>query len=230
MSVDDTAVGLLAEPVSEDRQVSAEIQGDPLSVRPTHPPAARLTSRELWDEAERPTGPGAPADHVYGPLSQQIGQHLVDVHDHLRGELDRVRELIEQVRRGAAQAAAVRSAINDMTMRQNNWTLGAYCASYCRLVSEHHGLEDAAVFPHLRQQDPDLVPVIDRLQQEHVVIHGILEGLDRALVDYIRDPSDFTALREAVDVLTDGLLSHLSYEEHQLVEPLARLGFFAGQF
>lgn len=28
----------------------------------------------------------------------------------------------------------------------------------------------------------------------------------------------------AVDLLTDALLSHLSYEEHQILEPLARLG------
>jgi hypothetical protein len=32
-------------------------------------------------------------------------------------------------------------------------------------------------------------------------------------------------LRDAVDLLTDTLLSHLSYEERELVEPLARLGF-----
>jgi hypothetical protein len=29
--------------------------------------------------------------------------------------------------------------------------------------------------------------------------------------------------------LTDTLLSHLSYEEHELVEPLARLGFYPEQ-
>jgi hypothetical protein len=31
-------------------------------------------------------------------------------------------------------------------------------------------------------------------------------------------------LRTAVDLLTDTLLSHLSYEEGELVEPLGRLG------
>jgi len=31
-------------------------------------------------------------------------------------------------------------------------------------------------------------------------------------------------VRAAVDLLTDALLSHLSYEEHQLLEPLARFG------
>ena len=33
-------------------------------------------------------------------------------------------------------------------------------------------------------------------------------------------------LRAAVDLLTDALHSHLSYEERELVEPLARLGFY----
>jgi hypothetical protein len=33
-------------------------------------------------------------------------------------------------------------------------------------------------------------------------------------------------LRAAIDLLTDTLLSHLSYEERELVEPLARLGFY----
>jgi hypothetical protein len=36
-------------------------------------------------------------------------------------------------------------------------------------------------------------------------------------------------LQRALDSLTDALLSHLSYEEHELVEPLARLGFYADQ-
>jgi len=36
--------------------------------------------------------------------------------------------------------------------------------------------------------------------------------------------SDIDGLRAAVDLLDDTLLSHLSYEERELVEPLARLG------
>jgi len=31
-------------------------------------------------------------------------------------------------------------------------------------------------------------------------------------------------VQAAADVLTDALLSHLSYEEQQILEPLARLG------
>ena len=36
-------------------------------------------------------------------------------------------------------------------------------------------------------------------------------------------------LQITIDALTDALLSHLSYEERELVEPLARVGFMPGQ-
>jgi hemerythrin-like domain-containing protein len=158
-----------------------------------------------------------------------VGQHLIDVHDGLRNELNQLRDLIEQVRQGTVAAAQARSAINQLTMRQNDWTLGAYCASYCRVVAAHHGMEDEAVFPHLRSGEPALVPVLDRLVEEHHVISAVLDQVDRALVEFISGPEDFSRLQDAVDVLTDTLLSHLSYEEYEIVEPLARLGFYAGQ-
>ena len=135
------------------------------------------------------------------------------------------RSLVEQVLAAAASPAAARSAINVMTVRQQNWSLGAYCQSYCRVVTGHHSLEDVAMLPHLRSADPALAPVVDRLEAEHRVIHDVLEELDRALVRYVGDPGEGAGLRDAVDLLTDTLLSHLSYEEHQLVEPLARLGY-----
>lgn len=36
-------------------------------------------------------------------------------------------------------------------------------------------------------------------------------------------------MTEAIDLLTDTLLSHFAYEERELVGPLARHGFFTGQ-
>ncbi len=33
-------------------------------------------------------------------------------------------------------------------------------------------------------------------------------------------------VRASVDLLTDAMVSHLSYEERELVEPLARFGFY----
>jgi hemerythrin-like domain-containing protein len=70
---------------------------------------------------------------------------------------------------------------------------------------------------------------IQRLTNEHLVIHGAIQLVDAALVREINDPADRDGIQAAIDFLTDALLSHLSYEEHEIVEPLARLGFYPGQ-
>jgi hypothetical protein len=86
------------------------------------------------------------------------------------------------------------------------------------------------MLPHLRAADPRLAPVVDRLEQEHRVIHQVLDRVDAALVELVRAndnrPRAVEQLQRAVDLLTDTLLSHLSYEERELVEPLARLGMW----
>ena len=200
-----------------------------LGITPTPAPATRLRSVQSWDEASRPHRPQSAPDVAYSDRGRAIGQHLIDVHNHLRDELTQLRDLIDQVRQGAVQAAQARSAINEMTMRQNDWTLGVYCVSYCRVVTAHHGIEDESIFPYLRSREPGLEPVVDRLVEEHKTIHAVLEQVDRALVEFVGNPDSFAGLQDAVDTLTDTLLSHLSYEEHEIVEPLARLGFYPGQ-
>jgi hypothetical protein len=194
------------------------------TVVPTPAPAVRRSAVHLLDESERPTGPALDPERTYTPYQLSSGQHLIDVHEHLRAELEQIRDLVEQVAAGSIGVGQARSHINTMTMRQNNWTLGTYCESYCRLVTTHHSIEDASLFPQLRRADPALVPVVDRLEQEHRVIHDVLEGVDRALVALVDGSGSIDGLRAAVDLLDDTLLSHLSYEERELVEPLARLG------
>jgi hemerythrin-like domain-containing protein len=194
------------------------------TVVPTPDDGVRRSASLPWDETARPSGPLPDPDRRYTPYELASGQHLVDVHDHLRGELQQVRDVMEQVLSGDTDPATARSHINATAMRQNNWTLGAYCQSYCRLVTTHHTLEDVAMFPRLRSVEPSLAPVVDRLEEEHRVIHDVLEDLDRALVAFVGHPADHAHLREAVDLLSDVLLSHLSYEERELVEPLSRLG------
>ncbi|MEV0128949.1 LLM class flavin-dependent oxidoreductase [Dactylosporangium sp. NPDC050688] len=177
----------------------------------------------VWDESQRPTGPGPDPDKPLTAAQRASGQHLVEVHNHLRQELEQLRDLVEQVAAGAVDVGDARSMINTMTMRQNNWTLGTYCESYCRVVTTHHTIEDVNLFPRLRAADPRLVPVVDRLEAEHHVIADVLERVDAALVAMVSRPDGITAVREAVALLSDTLLSHLAYEERELVEPLGRL-------
>lgn len=215
----------------EDRPI--EIRDEPASAEPTFRPTpddgTRLTGPLAWDESKRPAYPVPPDADGYTDAQLAAPRHLVEVHDHLRAELTRVRDVVDQVARGAMAVGDARSAVNAMTMRQNMWTLGAFCESYCRIVTGHHGLEDQAVFPGLRWADPAAAPVIARLEEEHEVIHDVLDDVDRALVGLVSaepgDPAPMDRLRHVVDLLTDTLLSHLAYEERELLHPLARHGF-----
>ena len=196
-----------------------------LGVDPTPDDGVRLSSERLWDESERPHGPRPPVDAEYSAAGRALAQELIAVHNHLRGELSQLREMIGQVAAGNLDPGTARSEIAKLTLRQNQWTVGAYCESYCRLVGMHHTLEDQSLFPGLRSLDPRLVPVVDRLHAEHLVIAGVLERVDAALVALVTSrATGMPDLRSAVDLLTDTLLSHLSYEEGELVEPLGRLG------
>jgi hemerythrin-like domain-containing protein len=201
---------------------------DRLGVTPTPDDGTRRGATLPWDESQRPHRTPSGPEVTYTDTGRQVAQHLVDVHDMLRRELEELRGLVAQVRDGALDAGEARSALNEMAMRQNDWTLGAFCARYCRVVAQHHGLEDDAIFPHLARSDEQLGSVIERLTDEHLVIHDAIEDVDRALVHHIGH-HNFERLQRALDLLTDALLSHLSYEEHELVEPLARLGFYPNQ-
>ncbi|AKU15036.1 LLM class flavin-dependent oxidoreductase [Luteipulveratus mongoliensis] len=217
---------------SELTHESSTVPADsaPLAVSATQDDGTRLTGQLAWDEASRPTH-AEPGGASYPSSLQGQAQHLVDIHDGLRAELEQVRKVLKQVREGHLTVGAARSVINTMTMRQNNWTLGAYCESYCRVVTGHHTLEDRSIFPHLRRAEPDLVPVLERLQTEHEVIHEVLEEFDKALVLLVtsdgvghggQDALD--QVQQRLDLLTDTLLSHLAYEERELIGPLSRHG------
>ncbi|HEY4993272.1 MAG TPA: hemerythrin domain-containing protein, partial [Nakamurella sp.] len=156
-------------------------------------------------------------------------RNLVAIHDHLRSELEQIGQAVNQVAAGELAPGAARSLINRMTMRQNHWTLGSFCASYCRIVTLHHTIEDTHMFPGLAAVAPSLQPVLDRLEAEHLVIAGVLDRFDRALVDLVReeDGAEVPARAGTAEIgslaieLGDVLLSHLAYEEDQLAEGLA---------
>src|SRR3984957_5857380 len=196
-----------------------------LGVGPTPDDGVRLSAETVWDESARPLAP-APAPAVTSTESDpSYARELVGVHNHLRSELAQLRDMISQVAAGSLDVAAARSEISKLTMRQNQWTVGAYCESYCRLVGLHHTIESTQLFPGLSRLDGRLAPVTERLHAEHEVIAGLLSRVDAALVALVTDPvRGMPTLEAAVDLLTDALISHLSYEEHQLLEPLARFG------
>jgi hypothetical protein len=234
----DASSGSGAEPQASTTSIAATVgthsdrlasEYDRLGVQPTPDDAPRLASAPAWDESTRPHRPPAAPDVTYSEQGKVVGQQLVNVHDILRTELTELREILANVRDGAFSATDARSELDEMAIRQNDWTVGAFCSQYCGRVATHHGVEDASVFPYLARAEPTLAPVIQRLTDEHLVIHDAIQMVDAALVRQINDPADRAGIQEAIDFLTDALLSHLAYEEREIIEPLARLGFYAGQ-
>ena len=71
--------------------------------------------------------------------------------------------------------------------------------------------------------------MLDRLAEEHLEIHDAIEAVDTALVRHMNEPTDFSGIEQAIEALSEALLTHFTYEEEQLVEPLSRHGFYAGQ-
>jgi alkanesulfonate monooxygenase SsuD/methylene tetrahydromethanopterin reductase-like flavin-dependent oxidoreductase (luciferase family) len=205
----------------------AEAVGPPVA---TPAPGTRLSAQRLWDESVRPEAPHRDGDRPYSDLGRQISDHFKWTHDYLRSELESLRNLAAQVLAGNVDPGRARSELNAMTMRQNNWALNAYCAKYCATVTQHHSIEDASIFPHLKRSDASLVPVIDRLSKEHVDIHELLNQVDRSMVEFVTDPTTGgPVLQDTVDLLTDALLSHLAYEERQLLPAITRHGLAPGQ-
>jgi alkanesulfonate monooxygenase SsuD/methylene tetrahydromethanopterin reductase-like flavin-dependent oxidoreductase (luciferase family) len=221
-AVEAAAVG--SSPPAE-AAAPGQTEDERLGVTPTPDEAIRHSDRAPWDDSTRPRRDRSGPEVTYTDQGRRVSKQLIEVHDMLRGELSDLRATL-QVRDEAMPAGDARAALNQMALRQNDWTLGAFCARYCGVVAQHHGVEDAAVFPHLAGREPQLKPVIDRLTEEHLAIQDAIQEVDRALVQHMTRPENHDAIQAAIDYLTDALLSHLAYEEQELVEPLARVGFY----
>lgn len=220
-------VGLSNQPAARDVPAlpanTAAAMSDASRVPPATPrrtgpvPRAAALNEEQRPHLAQDTGGQVTA------TGRQSQETLLQVHEHLRTELREIQEAAAQVAAGALDPAAARSLINRMAMRQNYWTLGTFCAQFCRVVNLHHTIEDYQMFPSLRREDSSLKPVLDQLHREHEVIAEQIDRVDQALVAMMNDPDKLGEVRRVADELGDMLLSHLAYEEDELLGALGRL-------
>jgi len=153
------------------------------------------------------------------------GEHLREIHDHLRDNMQTIRVLIERAAEGLATPAEVARETGDLMMVANFRRFGNLCGQYCQLVHMHHSLEDAHVFPVLASQSEGYRRVAERLEAEHRVVHQLLLRQIDALNALVEapGPENFAAAREVFEALERVLLSHLGYEEDQIGDAL---GYF----
>lgn len=166
-----------------------------------------------WDERTRPT---TTAYDEVGADERAAGEHLRAIHDMYRQGLAQVAHVIDQVVDGAAGLGEAREAVRQLGLRTAVERAGSFCGQLCRAVETHHRIEDAYLYPALRIADDGLGPVLDRLDDEHVVVHELLVRLDATLVAVAAEPERVRVLREEFTHLRRLLESHFVYEEDQI--------------
>jgi len=110
---------------------------------------------------------------------RSIYRLLLGVHAAIRSDLERVEELAEQALDGLP-AEELRKGLEDVKRDGMLWRLRVHCLYYCRFVHSHHGAEDYAFFPELRETNPALNPVIDRLEADHRRVSDDLDAVEAA--------------------------------------------------
>ena len=173
-----------------------------------------------WDETTRPHRDAA-AYAGATPSQRLQGEHLRMIHEMYRDGLERVGEVVRAVAQGEAEVGQARAALHDVGLTEAYQRLGSFCGQLCRAVEVHHRIEDAHLYPALRAADPEgLHDVLDRLVDEHDVVHALLERLDGALVDLARGQAPVGEVRVVFEHLRILLESHFAYEEQQIGLPL----------
>lgn len=144
-------------------------------------------------------------------------RELLGIHAMLRRDLATVRRLATEVRDGLSPATIV-DEIRAMETNSPLWRLKFGCWHYCRFVHTHHTIEDAAVFPMVRRQDPSLGKVIDRLEEDHLKVHHLTEEIALAAAKVPGDPTGISRfeLARSLEELEAHLLEHLAFEERSL--------------
>lgn len=179
-----------------------------------------MVTINLLDETTRPK---APKIEGATRLHRAIGQRLAMIHRLHLQEIDGVRAMVDAIEADYARAADLVEAVPELEMARNYRRFGAMCGRECQMLSFHHTSEDTEIFPHLRREGSEgLRRVVDRLAEEHLVIHALIEDLGQGASAILSLPGReaYDRLRKTFGELERFVRSHFRYEETELEEAL----------
>ena len=173
----------------------------------------------LIDESIRPK---APKIKGATPAHRQHGRHLAQIHAMHLQQIAKVERVIDQIESGEAKLAELGEAISGLQMASNYRLFGNLCGQECQLLNFHHTAEDRQIFPALMNGSEGLRRVVERLMEEHTVIHGLIEQMEAQAVSLIRAPDavGFRTLSQTFATLVEIVRSHFGYEQVELEEAL----------
>jgi hemerythrin-like domain-containing protein len=174
------------------------------------------------------TLPEAIEDEFHQRPETAVGRAMYDmllaVHAHIRRDLEIVQGLAAQAVDGVS-GTQLREQLHELKRGSILWRLQVDCLRHCRFVHLHHHLEDTEFFPELREANPALTPVIDRLEADHRRVSDDLDAIEaaaRALAEeQVAEARE--ALVHALGALERHLLEHLDYEELNVATTVRRL-------
>jgi hemerythrin-like domain-containing protein len=197
----------------------------PFEAEPAPAETVMILDIAFLDDATRPT---VPKLEGLTHAERAAGEHLKEVHDHLRENMQLIRSLIRQASEGRVTPEEVAQQTSGMVMVDNFRRFGNLCGRYCQVVNTHHSMEDAYVLPALAEQSDGYRQVTERLQAEHGIVHALLERQIDALNALARAPTaeNFADAHSVYEALERVLVSHLGYEEEQIGDALGYFDIF----
>jgi iron-sulfur cluster repair protein YtfE (RIC family) len=149
---------------------------------------------------------------------------LLAVHALIRRELELIQELAAQALDGV-DPEELRRQLDELRRDSMLWRLQVNCLRYCHFVHSHHHAEDADFFSELRETNPAINPVIDRLQAEHRRVSDDLDAVETAANRLQEDDGQQArqAVVDALQALRENLLAHLEFEERNIEATVRRI-------
>jgi len=161
------------------------------------------------------------------PRGEALVTELKWVHDMIRQDLAMIQQLAADTAAGQP-ASTIRRGIRALASASPIWQLKAGCLRHCRFVHAHHSHESYLLFPALRQANPALNPVVDKLEADHQHVSALLDEVEAATADLTTgdlttgDPAEGGRGRliAALGALGTDLLAHLAFEEEHIASTL----------
>jgi hypothetical protein len=171
------------------------------------------------------TRPKAPKIEGVTPAQRQRGKHLAMIHNWHLEQMNEVRDVLQRVEAQEESLPTLSGAISSMQMAANYRLFGNLCGRECQILNLHHMIENESIFPALREAGEGLRKVVDRLSEEHAIVHQLLEELNAAAADAVTEPGSdtFSKLKAAFLLLDRVVRSHFGYEQEELEEAIGYL-------
>lgn len=140
-------------------------------------------------------------------------------------ELERLGQVVMRIETGDADDRQLAEALAGLSMADNYRVFGNLCGRECQMLTFHHTAEDRMLFPALHGVNEGLRKVVEKLMEEHEVVHALIEALDGAARQLMSEPDEgnYRALKAAFEDLDAVVRSHFGYEQGELEEAI---GFY----